>query len=265
MRALGGCARLRPALSANFGWKHGQLEIRHASQQAASLSPVVPLDRRDKASVRRFVLANTFALATPLVPEIRLRLAEESLPIWQKTEDELQQTNLPPPYWAFAWAGGQALARFVLDNAGLTAGRRVLDIGSGSGLVGIAACMAGAADVLAADLDDFAEVAIQLNAAENGVALRTTTDDLLARDPAQCVSAFDVLLVGDLFYEHELALSVWRLVEASVAAGRHVLVGDPARSYFPRDRFESVAEYSVKTTRQLEDNEIKKTAVWRPK
>src|SRR5215468_4175016 len=140
----------------------------------------------------RFILTNTRLLAVPLVPEIRLHLAEESLPIWQKTEEELGRINVPPPWWAFAWAGGQALARHLLDNPALVAGRAVLDLGAGSGLAGIAALKAGAARVLAADTDPFALAAIALNAAANGVAPEATGRDLLAANPGR----FDVVLVG---------------------------------------------------------------------
>src|SRR5256885_14550221 len=121
-----------------------------------------------------FIRANTKLLAVPLVPELRLHIAEESLPIWQKTEEELGAMNIPPPYWAFAWAGGQALARFLLDNPATVAGRSVLDLGSGSGLVAIAAAKAGAAHALAADIDEFALSAIALNARANDVSVDIT-------------------------------------------------------------------------------------------
>jgi predicted nicotinamide N-methyase len=206
-----------------------------------------------------FIRANTKLLAVPLVPEIRLHIAEESLPIWQKTEEELGAINVPPPYWAFAWAGGQALARFLLDNPVMVAGRNVLDLGSGSGLVAIAAAKAGAARVLAADIDALAVTAIGLNAAANGVTLETTADDLLDAPPG----AFDVVLVGDLFYERPLAERALPFVMAAHAQGAQVLAGDPRRSYFPHDRFSQLAEYSVPVTRELEDAEIKRTAVWR--
>jgi predicted nicotinamide N-methyase len=207
----------------------------------------------------RFILANTRLLAVPLTPEIRLHLAEESLPIWQKTEEELGRIDVPPPWWAFAWAGGQALARHVLDNSALVAGRSVLDLGAGSGLAGIAAMKAGAARVLAADTDPFALAAMALNAEANAVALDATGRDLLAARPAR----FDVVLVGDLFYERPLAEGVLAFLEAARAAGAAVLVGDPRRSYFPKEHFAQVVEYSVPVTRDLEDMEIKRTAVWR--
>jgi predicted nicotinamide N-methyase len=207
----------------------------------------------------QFIKSNTKLLAVPLVPEVRLHLAEESLAIWRQTEEELGRMNVPPPWWAFAWAGGQALARYVLDNPPLAAGRGVLDLGAGSGLGGIAAMQAGAARVLAADTDPFAMAAIALNAAVNEVAIDGTSDDLLAAPPAH----FDLILVGDLFYERALAERVLAFLEAARAQGAAVLVGDPRRSYFPKDRFEAVAEYSVPVTRDLEDMEIKHTSVWR--
>ena len=205
-----------------------------------------------------FIVANTRQLSPPLVPEIRLHLAEESVPIWQKTEEELGEMNVPPPFWAFAWAGGQALARYLLDNPVRVAGRSVLDLGSGSGLTAIAAKRAGAASVLAADIDAFACAAVRLNAALNGVAVDVTDEDLLARAPDPA----DVVLVGDLFYERELAARVMAFIETAKGAGAQILVGDPQRSYFPTDRFTQAAAYQVPVTRELEDAEIKRTAVW---
>jgi predicted nicotinamide N-methyase len=224
-----------------------------------SVSQQVRLDPEDRPSVEAFIRANTKLLSPPLVPEITLHLAEESLPIWQKTEEELGEMNVPPPYWAFAWAGGQALARNLLDHPQRVAGKRVLDLGSGGGLSAIAAMQAGAAAVLAADIDPMALAAIGLNAAANGVAIETTADDLLARAPA----LVDAVLVGDLFYERALADRTLAFVEAAAACGALVLIGDPQRNYFPKDRFETIAEYRVPVTRDLEDAEIKTTAVWR--
>jgi len=206
----------------------------------------------------QFVRANTGLLPVPLVPEICLHLAEESLPIWQKTEEELGAMNVPPPYWAFAWAGGQALARYILDTPAAVAGCRVLDIGSGSGLTAIAARKAGAAHVLAADIDAFAAAAIRLNAQANGMAVEILQGDPLAA-PAD---RFGTVIAGDMFYERPLAKRVLSFLDAAHAAGARVLVGDPQRSYFPKDRFRQVAAYAVPVTRELEDAEIKKTAVW---
>lgn len=212
---------------------------------------------RDAASA--FIRANTRLLTPPLVPEIRLHLAEESLPIWQRTEEELGQSNVPPPYWAFAWAGGQALARFLLDHPAEVAGRMVLDLGSGSGLTAIAAMRAGAAHVLAADIDALALAAVALNAAANATRVPTTATDLLAGPPQPC----DVILVGDLFYERTLAEKVTAYIDAAGANGATVLIGDPGRNYFPKARFELAASYDVPVTRELEDALVKSTAVWR--
>jgi predicted nicotinamide N-methyase len=207
----------------------------------------------------RFIQANTRLLSPPLVPEIKLHLAEESLPIWQKTEEELGEMNIPPPYWAFAWAGGQALARYLLDNTALVGGKRVLDLGSGSGLTAIAALLAGASAVLASDIDHMALDAIRLNGKVNGLEPETTPADLLGATPAR----YDVVLAGDLFYERQLADRVVSFIDAAAAQGAMVLVGDPQRAYFPKHRFTSVAEYHVPVTRELEDMELKRTAVWR--
>jgi predicted nicotinamide N-methyase len=202
-----------------------------------------------------FIKANAIVTAPPLVPEIKLHLASEVVPLWRATEEELAANGLPPPYWAFAWAGGQALARYVLDNPVMVRGKRVLDIGAGSGLVGLAAARAGAADVLAADIDAFACAAIRLNAAANDSAIRTTQEDLIG---APC--AWDLILVGDLFYERPLAerLLAW-LTPMRVPA----LLGDPGRNYFPRSNVEKLASYQVQTTRDLEDREIRDTGVYK--
>lgn len=206
-----------------------------------------------------FIRANTRRLSPPLVPEIQLHLAEESLPIWRKTEEELGEMNVPPPYWAFAWAGGQALARHLLDHPDLVAGADVLDLGAGSALTAVAAMKAGAHTVLAADVDAVALVAGALNAEANGCIITTTAEDLLAGPPG---ARFSVVLVGDLFYERELADRVLAFISEAVRNGARVLIGDPGRSYFPRNRFRKLAEYRVPVTRELEDAEIKQTAVW---
>lgn len=210
-------------------------------------------------SSRSFILDNTRLLVPPLVPEVRLHLAEESVPIWQKSEEELGRMNVPPPFWAFAWAGGQALSRFLIDNRALVEGRRVLDLGAGSGLGAIAVMLAGARSALAADIDSMAVEAVALNAAVNGVRVEATSDDLLAAPPG----LFDLVLIGDLFYERPLAEGVLAFAQAAKAQGADVLVGDPRRSYFPKEKFVAVAHYEVPVTRELEDAEIKRSAVWR--
>lgn len=206
-----------------------------------------------------FISENTRRVSPPLVPQIILHLADACVPIWRATEDALERANVPPPYWAFAWAGGQALARYMLDNPALAAGKHVLDLGAGSGLSGIAAKMSGAANVLAADIDRFAEAAIRLNAESNNVSVETTTDDLLRRPLAR----FDAILVGDLFYERELAERVLARVAEAAARGALVLAGDPRRSYFPANRFQRLAEYAVPVSRDLEDSDLKPTGVYR--
>lgn len=206
-----------------------------------------------------FIRSNTELLSPPLTPEITLHLATESLPIWRKTEEELGEMNVPPPYWAFAWAGGQALARYVLDNPDMVAEKSVIDLGAGSGLVAIAAAKSGASGVLAIDVDPLANAAIALNAAANSVVIQASSQNVFEEPLPDA----DVLLVGDLFYERDLAQRVLELIETADLRGTDVLVGDPRRSYFPLERFAQVAFYEVPVTRELEDSELKRTAVWR--
>jgi predicted nicotinamide N-methyase len=204
-----------------------------------------------------FIIANAALIAPPLVPEIRLYLATEVVPLWRATEEELEKMGVPPPYWAFAWAGGQALARYILDHPEQIMGKHVLDIGSGSGMVAIAAAKAGAASVLAADIDAFSIAAIRLNALANGVTVAVTQDDLIGAE-----SDWDMVLVGDLFYERPLAE---RLLAWLKTWGCPALLGDPGRSYFPKDQVEPLAVYNVQTSRDLEDREIRETGVYRLK
>jgi len=210
---------------------------------------------------KAFIRANTRLKPVPHVPEIVLYVAEESVPIWQKTEEQLNEMGLPPPYWAFAWAGGQALARYVLDHPAEVAARRVLDLAAGSGLVAIAAAIAGAAPVIAADIDPFTEAAITLNAAANDVYVEILTQDLLDR-PAPVEPRYDLILVGDLFYERDTSERALAFLDRHTAVGTRVLIGDPGRTYLPKERLTQLAEYSVPVTRELEDLEIKRTVVW---
>jgi predicted nicotinamide N-methyase len=206
---------------------------------------------------RAFILANTALLPVPHVPEVQLHVAHEAMELWQKTEDDLAEIGLPPPFWAFAWAGGQALARYVLDHPAVVQGKAVLDFASGSGLVGIAAMKARAATALGADIDPFAGEAILLNAAANGVVMTATSDDLIGQS-----GDWQVILAGDICYEQGLAARVIDWLSAEQARGVSVLIGDPGRAYLPKDRLECLAEYRVRTMGALEDNEIKKTCVW---
>ena len=214
--------------------------------------PLTPAGRR------AFILANTRLQAPPHTPELVLHLADEITPIWRMTEEALEEIGLPPPFWAFAWAGGQALARYVLDHPEVVAGRRVIDFASGSGIVAIAAARAGAACVLAADIDGYCGAALALNAAANGVAVAFTDADLLDAAPPQA----EVILAGDICYEKPLAERVMAWLAAARAGGATVLIGDPGRSYFPRTGLVKLAEYQVETTLELEDFAVKRTGVW---
>jgi len=186
--------------------------------------PLIVQDRR------AFILANTRLQAPPHAPELQLHLADEITPIWRMTEEELGEMGLPPPFWAFAWAGGQALARYLLDHPAEAAGKRVLDFAAGSGMVGIAAMRAGTASALAADIDDFCEAAVALNAEANGVAMDFTAADLLDADPPEV----ELICAGDICYEKPLAERVMAWLAVAHARGTRVLIGDPGRSYFPR-------------------------------
>lgn len=205
-----------------------------------------------------FVRANTALCRPPHVPEIRLHLADEAHDLWLKTEEELAEIGLPPPFWAFAWAGGQGLARYVLDHPASVEGLAVLDFAAGSGLVGIAALKAGAAKTLCADIDPFCRAAIWLNAEANRVRPEFTADDLVGQD-----RGWDVVLAGDVFYDQAFAARLVPWFEALAARGALLLVGDPGRSYLPKDRLHKLAVYQVPVTRALEDSEVKKTTVWR--
>ncbi|MCT7377244.1 methyltransferase [Chelativorans sp. EGI FJ00035] len=205
-----------------------------------------------------FIRANTTLRPPPHVPEIRLHLADEAHDLWQRTEEELDAIGLPPPFWAFAWAGGQGLARYILDHREAVRGRTVFDFATGSGLVAIAACKAGATRVTAADTDPFSATACGLNMAANGVTFGLTADELVGSDPG-C----EVLLAGDVFYDRTLAEMVAPWFAHLAASGITVLVGDPGRAYLPKAQMQPLATYSVPVTRALEDAEVKRTTVWR--
>jgi predicted nicotinamide N-methyase len=204
-----------------------------------------------------FIRAETRLHPVPHAPEILLHVADEATALWARTEEELGAVGLPPPFWAFAWAGGQALARYVLDRPETVRGRTVLDFASGSGLVAIAAARAGAGRVEASDIDAFAIAAIRLNAGANGVAVEPVAEDLIGAD-----RGWDTVLAGDICYERDLAARVVVWLEALARRGARVLVGDPGRSYLPRERLEALATYEVPVTRTLEDADIKRTSVW---
>jgi len=198
-----------------------------------------------------FVLAHTRLTRLPFLPELRLHLADELIPLWQQSEcDE-------PPFWAFAWAGGQALARYLLDNPALVRGARVLDIASGCGVAAIAAARCGAALVLSNDLDGYPQAAIELNAKANEVEVQFKLGDVL--DSTQ--TGFDVVLAGDVFYNREMSARVMSFLDRCDA--RLILVGDPGRAYAPAAGFSTVAEYDVPVNEDVESVSTKRTSVLR--
>jgi predicted nicotinamide N-methyase len=230
----------------------------HGRARPGALSDTAASNRLTPGSARAFIIENTALAAPPHVPEIALYLADEAHALWQKTEEELAEIGLPPPFWAFAWAGGQGLARYVLDNPETVQGKRVLDFATGSGLVGFAASKAGAASVLAADVDPFCRAAVALNAAANKLELDFTAEDLVGTD-----DGWEVLLAGDVFYDRTFADRLVPWFAALARRGATVLIGDPGRSYLPKERLEKLAVYQVPVTRALEDAEVKRTTVWR--
>lgn len=212
---------------------------------------------KSPAEIKAFILANTSPLPVPHCPSIQLYLAHEAVALWQLTEAELEAQGLPLPFWAFAWAGGQGLARYVLDNRDCVAGKRVLDLASGSGLVGIAAKIAGAAHVMCADIDPLCVQAIALNAALNNVSLDVALADLIGTDVD-----YQVILIGDLFYERDIAQPLFAWLQALHARGTQILIGDPGRTYLPKSGLVAVADYQIAVSRSLEDAEVKRTRVW---
>jgi predicted nicotinamide N-methyase len=206
---------------------------------------------------KAFIRANTRVASAPGLP-IRLQTADELTPLWEATEKDLAAANVAPPFWAFPWAGGQALSRYVLDNPEIVRGKRVLDLASGSGLVAVAAALAGAAEVVANDIDPMCEAAVSLNAELNGVNITYLAGNLLDGDPPD----FDVILAADVFYEQRPAQMFRAMLERCHANGSNILAGDPGRTYFPRDAFMQVAEYAVETTTEIENHPIQTARVW---
>ena len=196
-----------------------------------------------------FVRANT-VLATPsLVPEMKLHLASVATDLWEATEASLERTGLPPPYWAFAWPGGQALARHLLDEPRTARGKRVLDFAAGCGVAALAAARAGAASIAASEIDAFARAALALNAAANDLAIDVLDRDVLAT-PAR---NWELILAGDVFYEKPMAARVWPWLKDAATRGIAVLVADPGRAYLPESGLVEIARYAVPTTLDLED------------
>jgi predicted nicotinamide N-methyase len=216
----------------------------------------------DDENRNSFVRANTTLQAPPLVPEIKLHLAGEVMELWRETEAlsaamACGMANLPPPYWAFAWPGGQALARYILDHPDEVAGKSVLDFGAGSGLVGIAAAKMGGAPVIAAEIDALALAAIGLNAAANGVFVEQFENDIIGTN-----GRWDIILAGDMCYERPLAMRLTEWLRSLASQGARVLIGDPGRSYFPESGVQRLVTYEVPTSRDLEDREMRETSVY---
>lgn len=197
-----------------------------------------------------FVLCQTKLTTVEFLPSISLYLADEVIPVWEKSERDA------PPFWAFAWAGGQALARYLMENPELVRGKRVLDLASGSGLVAIAAARCGAAEVIANEIDEYAITAISLNAQANGVQVGTQLGDVLDEK-----ADVDVVLAGDIFYSREMTRRILSFLDRF--DGELVLVGDPGRAYAPSTGFDQIAEYDVPVNSDLEDTQVKRTVILR--
>jgi predicted nicotinamide N-methyase len=232
------------------------MKIKLASTMTASAQP--------EPSALEIIRESTRLLPVPLVPEILLHQASEPVGLWQQVELATGQDSLDPPFWAFAWAGGQALARYLLDHPRTVTGRQVIDVASGSGLAAIAAAKAGAATVTGYDIDPLATAAISVNAAANGVTVRACCADVLdaAAIPGPDV---DLVLVADAFYERELAGRVTRFLDRAHARGITFLAGDFGRAYLPRDHLTALAAYDVTGLGALEDRDVKRTTIWGPR
>jgi predicted nicotinamide N-methyase len=208
----------------------------------------------DREALEAFVLANTAPASPPLVPEICLRSATEVVPLWERLETP-ESPNPPPPYWAFAWPGGQALARYILDNPELFRGKSVLDFGAGSGVVAIAAAMSGA-KVAASEIDSLSIAAIAINAKANNVMVDCITEDLIGED-----HGWDAVLFGDMCYERPLSQRIVPWAMSIAARGGKILFGDPGRNYFPKEKVQPIISYEVPTSRDLEDRDMRLTTV----
>jgi predicted nicotinamide N-methyase len=212
-------------------------------------------------SLLTIILTSTELSSVPLVPEVQIYQASEPISLWEDMERATGATCLDPPFWAFAWAGGRALARYLLDHPEVVRGRRVIDVASGSGLVAIAAAKAGAAAVTAYDIDPLAAAAVAVNARANNVAVASVCADVLGDDGPRAAPG-DLVLVADAFYERGLADKVMSFLEHASGCGAVILAGDFGRTYLPRDRLVSLASYDVPGLLVLEGSDIKRTTIW---
>lgn len=209
-------------------------------------------------AAKAFIEANTEIASPPACPEIKLWTATEVTPLWEATEEALLRVNLPPPYWAFCWAGGQALTRWVLDHPEMVAGKRVLDFAAGSGVSAVSAAMRGAAKVEAAEIDPMACWAIRMNAELNGVRV-----DVLADDVVGSPCRWDVVVAGDVCYEAPMTAHIWPWLVGLAAEGATVVMADPGRAYLPKTGLLKVGQYSVVTSLELEDRTRRDVAVYK--
>ncbi|MBT4770646.1 MAG: methyltransferase [Rhodospirillaceae bacterium] len=206
-----------------------------------------------------FIEAWTAVSSPPQIPEIRLYLASEITPIWEATEAILAREEVPPPFWAFAWPGGQALARYILDHPEIVRGRTVLDFAGGCGLIAIAAAKSGAKSVTCADIDPFALAATRLNAELNKVTVAFEESDLVGKENR----GWDVVLSGDICYEKPLAERVTTWLRTLAGGGAVVMIGDPGRDYLPKEGLVEVTRYTVPTSLELEDRLTREAIIWR--
>jgi predicted nicotinamide N-methyase len=209
----------------------------------------------------QFIRTNTALEAPVMVPEFKLWLATEYVPIWQATEAWLDEKNVDPPYWAFCWPGGQAIARYLLDHPDLVRGKSVIDFAAGSGVSSMAAMRAGARSVIANDIDALSLIAAQLNADANGLAIETSAQDWLAG--ADGTPEADVVIAGDVCYERDMSVRALKWLRSHANAGRLVLLGDPGRNYFSAQGLEELARFEIPTSLQLENSGMRETVVWR--
>ncbi|MGE5545893.1 MAG: class I SAM-dependent methyltransferase [Solirubrobacterales bacterium] len=210
------------------------------------------------ADAKAFIRDNTEVSHPPACPEIKLWMATEVTPLWEATEAALLRVNLPPPYWAFCWAGGQALTRWVLDNPDEVRGKRVLDFAAGSGASAIAAAVNGAARVEAADIDRIACAAIELNAELNGTTVDVVVDDVVGSD-----NRWDLVVAGDVCYEQPMTEHIWPWLKRLAADGATVIMADPGRAYLPKHGLLEIARMTVATSLELEDRTQREVVIYR--
>lgn len=222
----------------------------------------IALDETWRARIADLIIATTTLVAPPACAEIPLRLGTDIDTVWVAVEAGMDGTRVPTPFWSVAWVGGQALARHLLDHPETTKERRVLDVGAGSGLVAIAAALAGADRVTAAEIDPLARVAIVLNAEVNGVELQISGTDPLTLDASRISPEFDVIVAGDLWYERQTAERVTPWLRRMAAAGLDVFVGDKRRAFFPKSGLRQLAHYQIETPENLEPKDTSDAGVW---